>query len=121
MSRITYLVAGLVAALALAAPTVAGVSATKLNGTVGPGYTISLKKGSAKVKTLPAGTYTITVQDKSNMHNFRLKGPGVNKEITSVPFVGTKTVTVKLKKGKYTYVCDPHAAIPSMKGTFTVK
>jgi plastocyanin len=55
------------------------------------------------------------------MHNFHLKGPGVNKQITSVAFVGTKTVTVKLTKGKYTYVCDPHATIPSMKGTFTVK
>jgi plastocyanin len=121
MSRIPYLIAGLVAALAVAAPTSAGMRATKLIGTVGPGYTISLKKGSAKVKTLPAGSYTITVKDKSKMHNFRLKGPGLNKEITTVPFVGTKTVTVKLKKGKYTYVCDPHAAIPSMRGTFTVK
>ena len=121
MSRITYLIAGLVAALVVVAPTTAGMSATKLNGTVGPGYTISLKKGAAKVKTLTAGSYTITVKDKSAMHNFRLKGPGVNKQITTVPFVGSKTVTVKLKKGKYTYVCDPHAAIPSMKGTFTVK
>src|ERR1700716_3623422 len=121
MSRITYLIAGLAAPLAVAAPTSAGMSVTKLTGTVGPGYTISLKKGSAKVKTLPAGTYTITVKDKSNRHNFHLKGPGVDKQITSVAFVGTKTVTVKLKKGTYIYVCDPHAAIPSMKGTFTVK
>jgi plastocyanin len=28
-------------------------------------------------------------------------------------------VTVTLKKGKYTYQCDPHAA-GGMKGTFTV-
>jgi hypothetical protein len=121
MSRITYLIAGFVAALVVVAPTAAGMGATKLNGTVGPGYTISLKKGTAKVKTLTSGSYTITVKDKSKMHNFHLKGPGVNKQITSVAFVGTKTVTVTLKKGKYTYVCDPHAAIPSMKGTFTVK
>jgi plastocyanin len=121
MSRITYLIAGLVATLAVAAPTTAGMSAVKLNGTVGPGYTISLKKGTAKVRTLAPGSYTITVKDRSAMHNFRLKGPGVNKQITSVAFVGTKTVTVTLKKGKYTYVCDPHAAIASMRGTFTVK
>ena len=85
------------------------MSATKLNGTVGPGFTITLKKGTAKVKTLKAGKYTITVKDKSNIHNFRLKGPGVNKQITSVAFKGTKTVTVTLKKGTYTYQCDPHA------------
>jgi Copper binding proteins, plastocyanin/azurin family len=119
MSRIPYLIAGMIAALAVAAPGSAGMSATKLTGTVGPGFTISLKKGTAKVKTLKKGKYTITVKDKSNIHDFRLKGPGLNKRITSVAFVGTKTVTVTLKKGKYIYVCDPHAA--SMTGRFTVK
>jgi plastocyanin len=92
---------------------------TKLTGTVGPGFTITLKKGTAKVKTLKAGTYKITVSDKSNIHDFHLKGPGVNKVITATAFKGTKSVTVKLKKGKYTYVCDPHAT--SMHGSFTVK
>ena len=119
MSRIPYLIAGAIAALAIAAPGSAGVSATKrLNGTVGPSFTINLKKGTAKVRTLTKGRYRITVRDRSNIHNFRLKGPGLNKQITSVGFVGTKTVTVTLKKGRYTYVCDPHAA--SMKGTFRV-
>jgi plastocyanin len=120
MSRIALLAAGLVATLALAAPTGA-MGPTKLKGTVGPGFTISLKKGTVKVKTLKPGKYTITVADKSNIHNFHLKGPGVNNKITSVVFVGTKTVTVTLKKGKYTYVCDPHAAMASMRGSFTVK
>jgi plastocyanin len=36
-----------------------------------------------------------------------------------VPFVGDKSVTVTLKKGTYTYQCDPHAS-SGMKGTFTV-
>jgi plastocyanin len=116
MTRISLLATGLVAALALAGPTGA-MAPTKLKGTVGPGFTITLKKGTAKVRTVKAGRYTITVQDRSNIHNFRLKGGGLNKEITKVGFVGTKTVTVTLKKGKtYTYVCDPHAS--SMKGTF---
>jgi plastocyanin len=119
MSRIALLAAGLVAMLALAAPSGA-MGPTKLKGTVGPGFTISLKKGTTKVKTLKPGKYTITVADKSNIHNFHLKGP-VNKKITSVAFVGTKTVTVTLTKGKYTYVCDPHASMASMRGTFTVK
>jgi plastocyanin len=119
MSRIPYLIAGLVAALAVAAPTSAEMSATKLTGIVGPGFTISLKKGTAKVKTLRAGRYTITVNDKSKSHNFRLKGPGLNKQITSLSFKGSKTVTVTLREGKYAYQCDPHI-LQGMKGTFRV-
>jgi Copper binding proteins, plastocyanin/azurin family len=118
MSRIALLAAGLVATLALAAPIGATSSVTKLTGTVGPGFTITLKKGTAKVKTLKAGTYKITVNDKSNIHDFHVMGPGVNKVITTTPFKGTKTVTVKLKKGTYRYVCDPHASV--MKGSFKV-
>ena len=59
------------------------------------------------------------VQDKGTIHDFHLIGPGVNKVVTSVPFTGTKTVMVKLKKGKYIYQCDPHAA-SGMKGSFKV-
>ena len=87
-----------------------------LNGSVGPGFTITLKKGATKVSKLKAGAYKIVIADKSGIHNFHLKGPGVDKK-TSVSGTGTKTWTVTLKKGKYTYVCDPHAAF--MKGTFT--
>lgn len=68
--------------------------------------------------TLPAGAYTITVQDKSDFHNFSLSGPGMRKS-TAVSFVGTKTWTVTLKKGKYSYVCMSHAS--SMRGSFTVR
>jgi plastocyanin len=118
MTRIPLLAVGLVAALVLAAPTGA-MAPTKLKGTVGPGFTIVLKKGTTTVRTVKPGKYTITVQDKSNIHNFRLKGPGLNRQITSVSFTGTKTVTVTLKRGKYTYVCDPHAS--NMKKTFTVR
>jgi plastocyanin len=118
MTRIALLAAGLVTALALAAPIGATSSVTKLTGTVGPGFTITLKKGTAKVKTLKAGSYKITVNDKSNIHDFHLMGPGVNKMITTTPFKGTKSVTVRLKKGTYRYICDPHAAV--MKGSFKV-
>ena len=118
MSRISILVAGLVAALALAAP-ISAMGPTKLAGVTGPGLTITLKKSGVKVKTLKPGKYTITVRDKSSAHNFRLKGPGLNRQITGLSFVGTKTVTVTLKKGTYTYLCDPHA-IQGMKGSFRV-
>jgi plastocyanin len=118
MSRISILIAGLVATLALASPS-AGMGPTKLVGVTGPGFTITLKKGGVKVRTLKRGKYTITVNDKSSAHNFRLKGPGVNKVITGLAFKGTKTVTVTLRAGRYVYQCDPHAA-QGMKGSFRV-
>ena len=119
MTRIRIaLVAAAAAALVLAIP-VAAKSPTKLVGTVGPGFTISLKTmAGAKVKTLPAGLYMFVVTDKASIHNFHLSGSGVNKEITGVGFTGTKSVTLTLKKGKYTFVCDPHSS--SMNGAFTI-
>jgi plastocyanin len=111
----------LVAALVLAAPPTAFalLSATKVAGTTGPGFTITLKKAGKKVTTLKPGKYTITVSDKSSSHDFVLKGQGLTKRITTVAFTGTKTATVTLKRGKYTYYCTPHKSF--MKGSFTVK
>jgi len=115
----------MVAALVVLALVVAGVvqastqSTGKLVGKVGPGFTITLKTSGKAVKTLKAGTYKITVSDKASIHNFHLFGPGVNKK-TGVSFTGTKTWTVKLKKGKYTYRCDIHFA-SGMIGHFKVK
>jgi plastocyanin len=112
--------AALAASLALAAPALAGqTAATPLAGTVGPGFTIKLAKGGKAVKTLKHGMYKITVADKSSAHNFDFFGPGVKKVVTSVPFIGTKSVTVTLKKGTYTFQCDPHAS-SGMKGTLKV-
>jgi len=112
----------LVVATALAALTLTALAEAaappKLVGTVGPGFTITMKRFSKPLRTLKAGRYTITVSDKSSIHNFRLKGPGLNREITAVGFVGTKTVFVTLKEGRYTFVCDPH--FTSMHGSFTV-
>jgi plastocyanin len=115
MTRLQLLAAAAVAALVTAAPATS-MTVPKLTGTVGPGFTITLKKGTKKVTSLKAGKYKIVVTDKSSIHDFHLKGPGVNKVITTVGFVGTKTVTVTLKKGIYRYVCDPHAT--TMKGSF---
>ena len=89
-----------------------------LTGTVGPGFTITLKQSGKLVKSLKAGTYAFTIQDKSAIHNFHLTGPGVNKS-TTVGGTGTSHWTLKLKAGTYKYVCDPHASI--MHGSFTVK
>lgn len=116
MSRIRFaLVVAVIAALvAVATATAAPV---KLSAVVGPGFNISLDKGSKKVTKLKPGKYTIVVADKSNIHNFHLTGPGVNKK-TGVGATGITTWTVTLKKGTYKYVCDPHA--PIMKGSFKV-
>jgi plastocyanin len=114
--RTLMLLAAVGSALAVAAP--AGAALPKLAGTVGPGFTITLKRFGKPLASLKAGTYSITVSDKSNIHNFHLRGPGVNKQITAVGFVGTKSITVKLTKGVYRFVCDPHAT--TMKGSFKV-
>ena len=105
-----------VAAALLAVPATAQ-AATKLTAVVGPAFNISLKMGTKTVTTLKTGTYTITVRDRSNIHNFHLKGSGVNKD-SGVKPVGTKTWTVTLRKGTYVYVCDPHKT--TMKGSFRV-
>jgi plastocyanin len=93
-------------------------SSSGLVGTVGPGFTISLTNGGTAVKTLKPGTYKITVNDKSSIHDFHLIGPGVDKT-TDVASTGTVVWTVKLSKGGYTFQCDPHAAT-GMTGSFTV-
>lgn len=94
-------------------------AATKtLSGTVGPGFTISLKYKGKKVSNLKPGRYRIRVSDKSDFHNFHIKGPGVNRRITTVDFQGTKSRTFRLKKGTYRYQCDPHSS--DMHGSFKV-
>ena len=112
--RIALAVAAVAALLVV--PTVGAAGGT-LKGTDGPGFTITLTQSGKKVSSLKAGTYKIVVSDKSSIHNFHLTGPGVNKS-TSVGATGSKTWTVKLKKGTYKYVCDPHKTI--MKGSFKV-
>ena len=96
-----------------------GSASGTLEGETGPGFEIEVKQDGQDAESVKAGTYTLKVEDKSDMHNFHLIGPGVDEEVTDVPFVGEKSVTVTLEKGTYTYQCDPHAS-NGMKGTFTV-
>jgi Copper binding proteins, plastocyanin/azurin family len=112
----------LVAAIAvLALPCATGAFAASdgntLEGTVGPGFSISLTLDGKPVKHLKAGDYTVKIDDKSDQHDFHLSGPTVDK-LTSITGKGKSTWHVTLKKGKYTYMCDPHSAF--MKGTFKV-
>ena len=108
------------AALAFAASAPGAGTAVTLNGSVGPGFIIKLTKNGKKVKSLRAWTYKIVVTDKSNFHNFQLekKGGRFERTITSVPFVGKKTITVKLTSGKWEIECTPHEE--QMHGTFMV-
>lgn len=90
-----------------------------LDGEVGPGFSIEVKQNGKDAETVKAGTYTLKVEDKADIHDFHLIGPGIDKVVTDVAFKGEKTVTVTLQKGTYTYQCDPHAG-SGMKGTFEV-
>ena len=91
-----------------------GSGGTTLNGSVGPGFDISLDGTDG----LAAGSYTIVVDDQSAEHNFHLTGPGGVDVSTEVSETGEKSLDVELEAGEYTFVCDPHAS--QMKGSFTV-
>ena len=98
--------------------TTTGSSGTTLQGSVGPGFEISLSTENGQpVETLAAGSYTIEVNDQSDSHNFHLTGPGVD-EMTEVGETETETWTVELQDGSYHFQCDPHAS--SMNGDFEV-
>ena len=90
-----------------------------VTGTVGPGFTIGLTMQGKKVTKLKAGTpYRFVISDRADIHDFHLSGPGFNRVLTSVDFTGTKTFVLRLKKGSYRFVCDPHASF--MHGSFVV-
>jgi plastocyanin len=81
-------------------------------------FKIEMKNAAGRpLKTVKRGTYRIKIEDKATVHNFRLKGPGVNKA-TSVGARAETIWTVRLRPGKYTFKCDPHAS--SMRGSFRV-
>jgi hypothetical protein len=89
-----------------------------LHAQVGPSFQISLSfDDGTPVTNLPAGTYTVAVQDLSEQHNFHLFGPGVDQKTE----IGTSseagwTVTFQDQNG-YSFQCDAHS---SLTGTFTV-
>ena len=91
-----------------------GGGGTTLNGSVGPGFDISLEGTDG----ITAGDYTLVVDDQSSAHNFHLTGPGGVDVSTDVSAEGERTFRITLEPGEYTFVCDPHAS--SMKGSFTV-
>lgn len=89
-----------------------------LKAQVGPGKTISVRTASgAKVKSVTAGTYKITVRDLTKKDNFHLTGTGVNKK-TSVKGKSTVTWTVRFRSGPIKYRSD---ATKKLRGSFAVR
>jgi hypothetical protein len=88
--------------------------AVKLSAAVGPGATITVKRGVRKLAAIKAGRVALTVRDLSTKHNFHLTGPAVNRATSRA---GRSTVTwrLTLKRGIYRYRSD---ATPSLKGSF---
>jgi uncharacterized cupredoxin-like copper-binding protein len=113
----TVLVVGVVAATALAGGALAAIAAhrsatvTKIAVTE-KSYRIVLKKHS-----FAKGKVTFVIHNASNtIHQFKIKGPGVTKEISSISPGATKKLSVTLAKGTYTLSCPLHLAF-GMKTT----
>src|SRR5947207_11813364 len=78
-------------------------------------YVISLRDPSGNAVQLAPGTYDIAVSDRSEIHNFHLKGPGVDMS-SPIEEKQEATWTVTIGEGRYTYICDAHAF--QMRGYF---
>ncbi len=78
-------------------------------------FVISLRDASGNAVTqLAPGTYDIAVSDRSQSHNFHLRGSGVDQS-TPIGETQDTTWTVTIGTGIYTYVCDAHS---QMRGYF---
>jgi hypothetical protein len=85
---------------------------TKLLAAIGPGAKVTLKPATG----LLAGSFAITVRDRSATDGFRLAGPGVTKA-TGRAFKGTVTWRVSLTPGRYVF---GSASRPTLRRAFTV-
>ena len=89
-----------------------------LSASVGPGFEISLTDADgADVETLAAGTYTVEVDDQSDIHNFHLTRRE-RRRVDRRERDRDRHVGGHPRRGGYSFVCDPHAG--SMSGSFEV-
>ena len=93
-----------------------GTSCTRSPGLT-PRSSSTTVQGSAR-SHLDPGVFSLTVDDRSDGHNFHLFGPGGVDVSTDVAAVGVKTFSVTLVDGTYAYLCDVHPV--QMKSTFAV-
>lgn len=124
---------------AIATPLATGATSPTLTATLkdvpvigqeGPGIKLvfQLTSNGRKVARLPAGTYTLVVNDQSKVLNFHLTGPGGadvkaitprgRRVTTGVEKKETVTFTVRLTRGTYAAFSDPHASF--IRKTFQV-
>jgi hypothetical protein len=93
-----------------------------LTGTVGTNDSFQLTltdPAGSPITHIDAGTYTLVVHDRSELHNFHLFGPGGVDATTAVETTGDSTFTVTLVDGIYTFQCDPHS-FSGMRAQFAV-
>lgn len=76
-----------------------------------------LDEEGAMITSVPAGDYSLTFVDRSQLHNFHLTGEGVDLA-TEVRGTDESTVEITLVEGSYEYVCDPHSG--TMNGVLEV-
>ena len=106
-------------AVAVGAATAAALAMTAAPALAQKTITVTTPKGSpfafnGMPKTLKAGTYTFKYVNNSGIqHNLK-----VGSSATPLFSSGSRTVTVKLKKGTVAYECVPHKTM--MKGTIKV-
>src|SRR5262245_26268171 len=63
-----------------------------------------LDAAGRSITTIPAGSYVITLQDKSKLQNFQVVGPSpATRKTTGIRFVGTVRWTLTLPAGTYRY------------------
>ncbi len=115
MRRLPLAVLAAVAAAVLVTSTLEAAPPPRgtINGSVGPGFVISVSK-----RTVKQGRWRLSVNDRSSIHNFKITGPGVRRQ-TSVAGTGRTVWTVTLRPGTYTIVCVPHAG--TMRMTIRVR
>jgi plastocyanin len=107
------------AAVLLPGAAQSAATATALNVTVGPGFSIKVADAAGqRVSQLDPGDYSITIKNLSvaQEHNFHLSGPGIN--MASDFDNNTVTWNVTFVDGTYKWQCDAHPTL--MKGSFHV-
>ena len=107
------------AAVLLPGSAQSAATATQLNVTVGPGFSIKVADANGQtVSQLDPGEYSITIKNLSPSaeHNFHLTGPGV--DMFSAFDNVTVTWNLTFIDGTYKFKCDAHPTI--MKGSIRV-
>ena len=117
------------AAAAAVAVAAGGLAATQIANARPNAATLTLSadasgnlKFNKKTLSAKAGKVTLTMSNPSNLpHAVAVQGKGVDKDGKTVHKGGKSTVSVTLKKGKYTFYCPvPGHEAAGMKGTLTV-